>query len=1177
MEEELQAGSDSAVSVQPQNNCHDADNGERQADDQAARAPAEVQKKSKKTKKPWSEGYKIKRLSKDTSQDKVVQSDAGDGPDKDLDGHTRAPSPSTCSPSSSSSNSDKSEPDSEDSSSDSDSDEEGEAVQPPPKKPRLKASTSTYVRFNPGVGDKPTFTLPTADMVEYASHLFTTYVTDKQLKDTILSEYPVPSGVPGMKVPKMDDYISELFSAKKQDFGRTVDDNWSKMQSRVLDTMGPLGKLWAVMDTVRLDETGEDEIDLYECLELVEKDITLVGQAFVTGNYFRRQNVLFRFTKDPKKTKALLKQHDELLDKTHGMLFGKSFYKRLSKSAKIRKQTKEISNQLGESKPKKAYSGGQKQQNSGKAQESSQPFRAGPSSNRGGGRKVNFSRRGKGNNRGKYLVSVCLNKRKGNSSSDRCLSKHRQSKRVKISRGKRVRNSDLQSNRLDTSGGTPRDRSPTFCKRKVIRKGGGEVKRMCSQLAITDTGSVNNTDCQWVKNPICVRAPPREGATAISPVKQGFTTDLRRDREHEGQRGGNGGDSMQGAVCQSPLSGTQERRVPTPCDQLEKVECSRGLLTLQNGGTTPPKGVDPTIRLHDESRPEGCLLQCPSSSGTQTSLEVQVGGEALPVRVHAIRTGACPTVVHQATEARGGSPSSSGSTHYCVPGRYDYTQSEQGGSSQGQELASLLANAIRVCDKLEEVPFDSDPDLGFLGVFDRYHQDDHVSSTRQGLQDNRQVSKDDCRQISHSQDTCRDGGFINLISKGYSTSTSVLQTDANGPDESFASGSILRGQAYVASGGSQRASVVDPECTSLEWPCHNYSLPGSVNRDRRFFEWLGGSPRYSEDWGSMDSRGEGSPYQRSRVEGGLVCNKILCNQTAECTYPSEDGQYICSGLYSENGRDQVLPITESGSGTLGVLFTEEHPPISRASSRSPQCRGRLGIEEYLGSQRLETEPLNLQTDSGTLGTFPDRPVCQQAQYPVNTICELEARPLCGGYRCFSDELGREEGISIPSFFHDSQESVKSVQRQSYSCHNNSNVAVPVVVPHVTGDVSGLSNPPSSHEGLTDLPQGGPPPAVRQSDLSGLASVRRQALARGVSAEAAELLAKHSWRKSTSSVYESAWGQWCSWCNKHQIDPFHSPVEDIVNYLTMRFNKGDKYNTLNTRDQLFLLSIPQWGM
>ena len=67
---------------------------------------------------------------------------------------------------------------------------------------------------------------------------------------------PVPSRVPGLKVPVVDDYISEIFQSRKQHYVKSTD---------------------------------------------IEKVITLVGQAHISVSYHRRHNILSRMTKDNKK------------------------------------------------------------------------------------------------------------------------------------------------------------------------------------------------------------------------------------------------------------------------------------------------------------------------------------------------------------------------------------------------------------------------------------------------------------------------------------------------------------------------------------------------------------------------------------------------------------------------------------------------------------------------------------------------------------------------------------------------------------------------------------------------------------------------------------------------------------------------------------------------------------
>ena len=44
--------------------------------------------------------------------------------------------------------------------------------------------------------------------------------------------------------------------------------------------------------------------------------------------------------------------------------------------------------------------------------------------------------------------------------------------------------------------------------------------------------------------------------------------------------------------------------------------------------------------------------------------------------------------------------------------------------------------------------------------------------------------------------------------------------------------------------------------------------------------------------------------------------------------------------------------------------------------------------------------------------------------------------------------------------------------------------------------------------------------------------------------------------------ESAWRKWASWCLEQKIDPFQTPVKDIIEYLTFLFNYSNEYRTIS---------------
>ena len=68
--------------------------------------------------------------------------------------------------------------------------------------------------------------------------------------------------------------------------------------------MGPLGSLWLTLEEVRTGKSDAN-VDLFECLKLVEQSITLIGQAKVSLTYERRLAILYRLTGDVKKAKKL--------------------------------------------------------------------------------------------------------------------------------------------------------------------------------------------------------------------------------------------------------------------------------------------------------------------------------------------------------------------------------------------------------------------------------------------------------------------------------------------------------------------------------------------------------------------------------------------------------------------------------------------------------------------------------------------------------------------------------------------------------------------------------------------------------------------------------------------------------------------------------------------------------
>lgn len=294
--------------------------------------------------------------------------------------------------SSSSPSSDQDSSSADSSSADSEqSDLEDERENAPSTSAKEEARESTdYVRFEIDDDTQKKWSLP-EDMNKYLSKKFNNFIPDKTLKEKILDKYPLPSSS-SIKAPDLDDYVPEIFSANNSSYGKSYDTNLHQIQGRIGTVMGPLSRIWLDLDNIRSGRESGENLDPTEWLKIVEKAITLLGQAFTTTTYHRRMNVLYNLTKDVKKAKKLLKSNSEDLASSQ-KVFGKKFYKALSKASKIKKKSKEISRHLGSSKfdkKKQRYDSGRFTG----AQSSNRPFRSeAPSRGSRGGGRITFKTR----------------------------------------------------------------------------------------------------------------------------------------------------------------------------------------------------------------------------------------------------------------------------------------------------------------------------------------------------------------------------------------------------------------------------------------------------------------------------------------------------------------------------------------------------------------------------------------------------------------------------------------------------------------------------------------------------------------------------------------------------------------------------------------------------------------
>ena len=114
-----------------------------------------------------------------------------------------------------------------------------------------------------------------------------------------------------------------------------------KLQRKTVDVMGPLSKLWNILEGAKGAEEDAVQISINDLLHYVEQTVLLLGQSSNAITYHRRLNVLGSVMNSQYQVKSMLKEKPSLLQK-HDQYLKKKFRNHIADTIKSKKQTKEI-------------------------------------------------------------------------------------------------------------------------------------------------------------------------------------------------------------------------------------------------------------------------------------------------------------------------------------------------------------------------------------------------------------------------------------------------------------------------------------------------------------------------------------------------------------------------------------------------------------------------------------------------------------------------------------------------------------------------------------------------------------------------------------------------------------------------------------------------------------------
>ena len=115
-------------------------------------------------------------------------------------------------------------------------------------------------------------------MAKYANSHFNQYVQERDLKESILTEIPVPSNI--TEVKELEEFMSHLLKENNQTSVCALDTKLEKIQKKNIDVIGPLSKVW---NSIESATTAPDEE-----ADLVQQTVLLVEQTNNTKSNHRR-------------------------------------------------------------------------------------------------------------------------------------------------------------------------------------------------------------------------------------------------------------------------------------------------------------------------------------------------------------------------------------------------------------------------------------------------------------------------------------------------------------------------------------------------------------------------------------------------------------------------------------------------------------------------------------------------------------------------------------------------------------------------------------------------------------------------------------------------------------------------------------------------------------------------
>ena len=370
----------------------------------------------------------------------------------------------------------------------------------------------------------------------------------------------------------------------------------------------------------------------------------------------------------------------------------------------------------------------------------------------------------------------------------------------------------------------------------------------------------------------------------------------------------------------------------------------------------------------------------------------------------------------------------------------------------------------------------------------------------------------------------------------------------------------LRCDYYSGSQLFGRSSLVSVQHQLCERQPNQTSSSHVVYNNRRIHDRMGhGLRKSAQKWALVRQRTHRA-HKRIGAQGCLSCPKVLSKEPIPQDGMPENGQHNGSSPCEQQGRYPLTLPLSTHVGALAMVPGEEHHDISSARTQQVEHHSRLGIEDVQRQQRVEVRPSN---DFSLSQGVQNRLVCFSPIHPASPVRQLASGPRGTAHGCVDNGLGTLQGLRLSTLQSDPSCSKQGDSGQSRYRISGTHLASTTMVASASEPPGRTFSPPADLHTPPERPRrpSKDPSHVPQTTFSRVSCLRGQYQAMGIPDNVTEILLS-AYRPSTRKTYQSAWRRWSGWCVKRKLDPLSAPLTDILLFLTVYFNSGAAYRSVN---------------